>query len=69
MGAAFPFLLLLLAPKISHALCGARSLFPISHSLLDVLLGWEVGMSPSAEAVESFPSLCSQLTGGGMRWI
>lgn len=64
-GAAFPFLLLLLAPKISLALSGARSLFPVSHSLLDLLLGWEVGVPLSAEAVVSLPSLSSELAGGG----
>lgn len=42
--------------------CAVWLLFPISHSLLDLLLSWEVGLPLS---VVSFPSLSSELAGGG----
>lgn len=42
--------------------CAVWLLFPISHSLLDLLLGWEVGLPLS---VVSFPSLSSELAEGG----
>lgn len=58
-GAAFPFLLLLLAAKTSRALPGARSLLPVSGSWLG---SWDASI---CRGVVSFPSLSSELPGGG----
>lgn len=69
-GADFPFLLLLLAPKVSYALSGVWSLFSVSSSLLDLPLGWEVGIASVLLRLlcPSPPSPLS-LLGEGMRWI